>query len=89
MMSVEQEYFDDIVATFGQFYRENGGNWGSMTALFAEKKFDDKALALLMNQGRDEGNVNLIALPNLIRKLSADQKAQLEAKALEYAKATA
>lgn len=89
MMSVEQEYFDDIVATFGQFYRENGGNWGSMTALFEAAKFDEVALFDLMKKGRDEGNVNLIALPNLIRKLSADQKAQLEAKALEYAKATA
>ena len=88
-MSVKQEYFDDIVATFGQFYKENGRNWGVMTALFAEKKFDDKALALLMNQGRDEGNPNLVGLASIITKLSKSQKEQLEAKALEYVKETA
>ena len=88
-MSVKQEYYDDIVATFGQFYKENGGNWGAMTALFAEKKFDDKALADLMKKGRDEGNPNLIGLASIITKLSKSQKSQLEDKALEYAGVTA
>ena len=88
-MSVKQEYFDDIVATFGQFYRENGGNWGSMTALFKEAKFGDEAISNLIKKGRDEGNPNLIGLASIITKLSKAQKSQLEAKALEYAKVTA
>nr|WP_278434113.1 hypothetical protein [Brucella anthropi] len=88
-MSVKQEYFDDIVATFGQFYRENGGNWGAFSKLFAEKKFDDKTVSNLMKLGRDEGNANLVGLASIITKLSKAQKEQLEAKALEYVKATA
>lgn len=88
-MSVNNEYFDDIVSTFGQFYRENGGNWGTLKSLFEEAKFDDEALFDLMKKGRDESDVNLVALANLIRKLSKEQKSQLEAKSLAYAKATA
>ncbi|MEN3142336.1 hypothetical protein ABDF71_10000 [Ochrobactrum sp. WV_118_8] len=88
-MTVKQEYFDDIVATFGQFYKENGGNWGAMTALFEDAKFEYDALAELMNKGRDEGNPNLVALASIITKLSKQQKSQLESKALEYAGVTA
>jgi len=88
-MTVKQEYFDDIVATFGQFYKENGGNWGAMTALFEDAKFEYDALAELMNKGRDEGNANLVALASIITKLSKQQKSQLEDKALEYAKVKA
>jgi len=88
-MSVKQEYYDDIIATFGQFYKENGGNWGTMSDLFEEAKFDYEALANLMKKGRDEGNPNLIALASIITKLSKQQKSQLEDKALEYAKVKA
>lgn len=88
-MTVNEEYFDDIVSTFGQFYKENGGNWGSMTALFEEAKFGDEAVCNLMKLGRDEGNPNLVGLASIITKLSKAQKSQLEAKALEYAKAYA
>ncbi|MCH4539459.1 hypothetical protein [Ochrobactrum sp. A-1] len=87
-MTVNAEYFDDIVATFGQFYRENGDNWGAFSNLFKEAKFDDEAISNLVKKGRDEGNPNLIGLASIITKLSKAQKSQLEAKALEYVKAT-
>lgn len=84
-MSVKNDYYEDIVATFGQYWSENGKSWGKLSTLFYEAKFDDKSLAQLMNQGRDTGDVNLVSLPNLISKLSKVQKAELEKKALEYA----
>jgi hypothetical protein len=66
-MTVNAEYFDDIVATFGQYYRENGGNWGVLSTLFEEAKFDDEAISNLMKKGRDEGNPNLVGLASIIR----------------------
>lgn len=86
-MSVKNDYYEDIVATFGQYWKENGKSWGKLSTLFYESKFDDKSLALLMNQGRDTGDANLVSLPNLILKLSKTQRSDLEKRALEYANA--
>lgn len=86
-MSVNNDYYEDIVAVFGQYWSENGKNWAKLSTLFYESKFDDKSLALLMKQGRDTGDINLVSLPNLISKLTKEQKSELEKKALEHAAA--
>ncbi len=67
------ELLQKNVATYNNVYCENFGLWNKKAKLKVSDKFDMGKWAMIVEESADEGNINAIAISDLMNKYSIDK----------------